>query len=131
MDKQQRKQLIQNYKQTHRPMGIYQLKNQINGKLLIGSSMNLDAAFNRETFMLSMNSHINRELQEDWNQYGKDAFTFDILERIKPREEIITHPDELEKYQTELKEMEEKWLQKLQPYGDRGYNKLKKAKNAR
>ncbi|MFC7442224.1 GIY-YIG nuclease family protein [Laceyella putida] len=130
MDKQKRKQIAKNYKQTHRPMGVYQIANQANGKILIGGSMNLDSIFNREKFVLSLGRHSNRALQADWNHYGEEAFTFDILEQIKPQEEIILHFDELNKYRDELKKLEQKWLDRLQPYHDRGYNLPKKSRNA-
>lgn len=34
--------------------------------------------------MLDTNSYTtNKELQKDWNQYGKDNFTIEILEKLK------------------------------------------------
>ena len=37
-NKMDRKAIIREYKSTPRPMGVYQIKNRINGKVLIGSS---------------------------------------------------------------------------------------------
>ncbi|NOU96730.1 GIY-YIG nuclease family protein [Paenibacillus sp. LMG 31456] len=121
--KQKRKEIAKNYVQTHRPMGIYQIKNKVNGKLLIGSSMDLNGMFNRHQFFLQMGGHSNKELEREWKEFGGDSFLFEILEQIKPREEVLQSFDELKKYKIELEEMEQMWLEELQPYGDRGYHK--------
>lgn len=115
-----RKELILEYKQTHRPMGIYQIKNIINGKIFVQSSMNLPGSFNGQRFQLELKGHRNKELQEDWNTYGSEAFTFDVLENLKSEE--IPEND----WRDALAELEDKWLSKLQPYNNNGYNREKK-----
>jgi len=114
-----RKELKLAYKLTPRPMGVYQMKNNINKKIFIGSSMNLPGSFNRNRFQLNARSHNNKMLQEDWNLYGSDAFTFDILETLKS-EEIME-----EDWRETISVMEDNWLAALQPYDEKGYNKLK------
>ncbi|MBP0726603.1 GIY-YIG nuclease family protein [Bacillus sp. RG28] len=123
MKNQNRKEIIKEYKQTHRPMGVYQIKNNVNDKILVGGSLNLDGIYNREKFTLKLGMHINKDLQKDWKEFGEENFLFEVLEQIKPKEEIIIHQDELKKYKYELEKLENKWLDKLQPYGERGYNK--------
>lgn len=115
-----KKELILEYKQTPRPMGIYQIKNNINGKIFIQSSMNLPGSFNGQRFQLELKGHRNKELQGDWNSYGPQAFTFDVLENLKS--EDIPQSD----WRDALTAMEDKWLSKLQPYNKNGYNKEKK-----
>ncbi len=107
------------YKQTPLPMGVYQIKNNANGKILIGSSMNLPGIFNRHRFQLNASVHRTKELQEDWNSYGPDAFTWDVLETLKAEE--IPEAD----WSKAILALEEKWLTNLQPYDENGYNKLK------
>ncbi|QDR82304.1 GIY-YIG nuclease family protein [Sporomusa termitida] len=97
-------------------MGVYQIKNTVTGKLFIGSSLDLPGKLNSNRFQLSMKSHHNKELQADWNLYGSDAFTFEVLENINP-EKIAQ-----ESWRNAVAELEEKWLDTLQPYGDKGYN---------
>jgi hypothetical protein len=113
-----RKELVFTYMQTPRPMGVYQITNTLNGKMLIGSSPNLDGKFNRFQFELKLGVHGNKELQREWNEFGEQAFTFEIIDRIKPVEDM-KHD-----YSKEIEAMESKWLDQLQPYGDRGYNKI-------
>jgi hypothetical protein len=115
-----RKELKLAYKQTSLPMGVYQIKNNINGKIFIGSSMNLPGIFNRHRFQMNAKVHSNRELQEDWDVCHSHAFTFDILETIKSEE--IPKNDLLKA----IAALEDKWLDKLKPYDEKGYNKCKK-----
>ena len=102
-------------------MGIYQIKNKLNGKILIGTSVNLPAILNRYKFDLKMGSCINRALQEEWNQFGPEVFEFKELEILKPADEPADEPAE------DLRVLEELWIEKLSPFGDKGYNKLPKA----
>lgn len=116
-----KKELKLAYKQTPRPMGVYQMKNHMNEKIFIGSSMNLPGSRNSNCFQLKLKSHRNKELQEDWHLYGEDAFTFDILEAVNP--EKVPQEDWREAVAT----LEEKWLDILKPYGKNGYNKPSKS----
>lgn len=112
-----RKDLKSAYKQNPPPMGVYQIKNKLTGKVLIGSSMDLPGKKNSQWFQLKMDGHMNKTLQADWNMYGSDAFTFDILETIKTTEFLPAD------YRKALTALEEKWLTNLQPYDAHGYNK--------
>lgn len=114
-----KKELKLTYKQTSLPMGAYQIKNSINGKIFVGSSMNLPGIFNRHRFQLNAASHPIKDMQEDWHQYGSAAFTCEVLEVLKP-EEVLK-----EDYQKTILALEDKWLTNLRPYGEKGYNKLK------
>ncbi len=125
MDKAKRKELGYNYAHTHRPMGVYRILNTGNDKSYVGSSLNLDGVWNKHKFMLGIKSHDNKELQADWNEYGEASFTFEILESIKPEEDFVADVQDLKKYRDRLPELEEKWMEKLAPYGERGYHKQK------
>ena len=81
-----KKDIIRLYKERKKPAGIFQVKNMVNGKVLLGSSLNLEGPLNSQKFMLTIGSHRNKTLQNDWNEYGKDNFVFEILETIKIKE---------------------------------------------
>lgn len=123
MDKQRKKQLSDAYAQSFRAMGVYQIRNAENGKVLVRSSMDLDGARNRFEFMRQMNNNTLPELKADWDRYGGKAFEFSELDRIKPKEETVTDRAELKKYQEEVDALAELWVEKLQPFGERGYNR--------
>ena len=114
MDKSEIKK---SYKQTLQPMGIFIVKNLVNSKILIGSSKNLPGRINRFKFGLKYGTESNRQLIEDYKKYGEQNFTFEILDELKPKEE----PDY--DYTGDLKVLEEMWIEKLQPFGEKGYNK--------
>ncbi|MBD0384446.1 GIY-YIG nuclease family protein [Paenibacillus sedimenti] len=126
LDKQKKKELAAEYKQTFRAMGVYQIRNIENGKIYVDSSMDLDGARNRLAFMKQTNMNAIIELKQDWNEYGRDCFVFEELDRIKPREEFVTVVSDLKKYREEVDALLDLWLEKLQPYGDKGYNRLKR-----
>ena len=114
MDK---KELKKQYKQTLRPMGIFQIKNLVNGKIFIGRSENLNGKLNSIKFQLEMGSYINKDLQQDFNTYKENNFLFEVIDFLEPKED----PDY--DYSEDLNLLEEMWLDKLQPYGKQGYNK--------
>lgn len=107
------------YKQSAPEMGVYQIRNTSNGKIYVGSSQNLEGTRNSRLFQLRMGKIVfSRELQNDLNQYGADCFEFSVLDVLnKPEPD-----DNVEKF---LSALELHWLDKLQPFGERGYNSEK------
>lgn len=97
-----------------RRMGVYQLKNQVNGKLYLEASSNVDGTMERDRSWLARGNHLNRELQADWDACGADAFAFEVLELLQPS-------DEPRNYREELAILKELWVESLQPFGERGY----------
>ncbi|WP_139995840.1 DUF2087 domain-containing protein [Paenibacillus paridis] len=134
MDKATRKQLTAEYQERERSMGVFQIKNNRNGKLFVGGSTNLDALWGKEQFMLNMGSHSNKELQKEWKQFGAEDFSYLVLETVKLEQKIrydykdVLDPegrqpvDAVRQYKREVEELKGKWLEELQPYGEQGYN---------
>ncbi len=112
------------YKERKKAAGVFQVKNTANGKVLLGSSLNLEGPLNSHKFMLSIGSHRNEALQKEWNEYGPDKFVFEILEVVKVKD----YPDF--DLSDELTLLEQIWLEKLQPFGERGYNTDTKIRQA-
>ncbi|MGF9817080.1 DUF2087 domain-containing protein [Brevibacillus agri] len=114
-----KQELKQMYKEVKSEAGVYQIRNKVNGKVLVASSLNLKT-INGKKFMLQHGSHPNRELQKEWNELGADAFAFEVLEVLKPKDDpYFDAKDALEK-------LEEKWIEKLAPYNERGYHQEKR-----
>ncbi len=111
-----RKELSKQYKQKIPLMGIYQIRNLINEKIYIGSSKNLQVFDNRHKFQLKLGSHQNKDLQDDYIKYGESNFVFEIIDYLPEKE------DPAYDYTRDLKVLEELWLEKLQPFGGKGYN---------
>jgi hypothetical protein len=108
--------LKREYKERAKPAGVFQVKNLANGKVLLESSLNLEGPLNRHKFTLQLGRHVNETLQKEWNEYGPDQFVFEILEVI------IVKDDPSFNLSDELTLLEQLWNEKLQPFGERGYN---------
>lgn len=104
-------------------MGVFQIRNLSNEKVFVGSSVNLKGIFNRYEAQLKMGGHPNKNLQKDWNAQGAENFAFEILEELERRENLDD--------KAELTFLEDLWLEKLEPYGERGYNERKKTREER
>ena len=113
---QSRKEMIRNYRERRKPAGVFQIKNIANGKVLLGSSLNLEGPLNSHRFMLTTGSHRNKALQNEWNAYGEKNFVFEILETVKVTDDPNFNLND------ELILLEEIWLERLHPFGEKGYN---------
>ena len=110
-----RQELQQEYKETAVQAGIFQIRNLSNGKVFLKSSPNLKT-MSGQRFQLESNAHRNKVLQQEWNNFGKDAFVFEILETLSQEElSSLLAKDR-------LRQLEEKWINQLQPFGERGYH---------
>jgi len=112
-----RKELKEEYKQMKFKMGAFQIKNNINGKIFIGSSLDLTAIWHAQRLQLDIGIHPNSELQKDWKEYGAESFSYEILDEIKQVE------DKPIDYAKEIKILEEMTIEELQPFENKGYNK--------
>ncbi|MNY68784.1 hypothetical protein D3C86_2066070 [compost metagenome] len=88
--------------------------------------MDLDGMRNRLEFCKQMNTNTFNELQKDWAAFGGDCFVFEVLDRIEPRDEILLDAADLKSYRAEVDALLELWLEKLEPYEEKGYNKRKR-----
>lgn len=111
-----RKEIHREYKERVKPSGVFQIRNLANNKVLLGSSLNLEGPLNKHRFMLKINGHPNKELQKDWNELGPEQFSFEILETVQRSDSPNFN------LKDELTLLEEIWLEKLRPFGERGYN---------
>jgi len=110
-----RKARIREYKETAHSMGVFRVLNSVNGKALIGASLDLPAALNRHRAQLRMGAHPDRQLQDDWKAAGPDAFSFEVLDTLAPRDDPGWDP------LPDLEALEALWREKLAPAGDPGY----------
>ena len=82
-----RKELLRQYKETPRPMGVFRVCHKETGRWYIGASLDVPAMLNRQRFQLDMGTHPNPPLQRDWKRFGADAFAFETLDSLKPAEQ--------------------------------------------
>jgi len=82
----------------------------------VGSSLHLHGSLNRLRFELPTGTHENREGQEEWNRLGAANFSSKIVGSFYPKD------DPAFDVSAELAVPEELWLERLQPFGQKGYN---------
>lgn len=92
------------------PSGIYLIRNEVTGKMYVGSAVDIARRFARHRYQLRTGTHPSRHLNASWKKYGEEVFEFAILQEC-PTEELLQH--------------EQYWMDKLQPE----YNKRLKAES--
>jgi predicted GIY-YIG superfamily endonuclease len=76
-------------KMINKISGIYIIKNTLNNKVYIGSSVDINNRWNCHKRELCKNKHHNKYLQFAWNKNGKDVFEFKLLEIVLVKEDLI------------------------------------------
>lgn len=87
--------------------GIYRITCTLTGRFYIGSAINLQTRQAQHLYALRNNQHHTQPLQNAFNKYGEDAFTFEVIELVLPMFQV---------------EREQYWLDALKPFGKRGFN---------
>ena len=112
------KELKEAYKLAKLKIGVFQIRNTINGKIFVDSSPNLDAIWNRHRSELNFGGHRNVQLQQEWKEFGEDNFRFEILSEIDQKDGDVD-------YAKEAKQLAEMFIDELKPFGEKGYNRPK------
>ena len=105
MDK---KELKEKYKQIKPEMGVFAYKCLPTGKVYIGAGQNIKADINSITFQLKTGKYpVNKRLEDDWNEYGENAFEITVLE-------ILEYDKENPKtdYKDDLRVLRDIWSEK-------------------
>ena len=79
-------------------IGIYAIKCGSNGKVYIGQSKNMNQRISLHKCNLKHLRHPNKQLQEDYNKYGGDSFSFIVLKQLEQDNFCQSQLDDLEVY---------------------------------
>lgn len=113
-----KKELIMQYKEQKPEAGVYLIRNKVNNKVGVFSTPNL-RSLNGKLGMLEGGSHMNKQLQEEWKAFGRENFAIEVAEVLEYKDEsAMSRKDR-------LKKLEASWIEKLQPFGEKGYHKEK------
>jgi group I intron endonuclease len=66
-------------------MGVYCIRNVVDGKVYIGSSINVHKRLREHIFELANGRHCNILLTRSVNKYGASNFKFELIEQIGDR----------------------------------------------
>jgi len=103
-------------KKLNAKMGVYKLVNKINEKMYVGSTTDLEKREKDHFRDLKANIHRNHKLQEGYDEFGKDAFTFIIIKIIEDENLLLP--------------TEQYWIDFYESYTDDGYNIASHAGNS-
>ncbi len=87
--------------------GVYTITCTANGRVYVGSSINIEKRFAYHVWQLRSGVHENRHLLNAWNKYGEAAFVFRMIEAVPGPDRLI--------------EREQFWMGRLSP-GRTGFN---------
>lgn len=93
---------------------IYKITCISNNKIYIGSASHYDKRMGTHISLLRKGEHDNPYLQSSFNKYGESSFIFEIIEKVKSKQELLSK--------------EQYWLDKFQCYKRNiGFNCCKSA----
>lgn len=88
--------------------GIYMIQNEVNHKIYVGQSLDVEHRWKVHKWSLNGNYHSSTHLQQAWDKYGENSFSFTLL---------------LECEQSQLNTYEQYYILELMTYDRRvGYN---------
>ncbi len=108
MKSEEKKKIITAYKERVIIGGIYAVKNIKTGKILLEATQDLAGSRNRFEFSKRTGSATSFIIQKDWQIYGPDCFTFEVLEEIK--KDTTQTPQE---FAEDIKTLKELWKEKF------------------
>ncbi len=82
--------------------GIYQIRCLANGKVYVGSAVDLKARWKAHCGLLSRGNHHSVILQNAWTKHGADQFVFEVLEIVGNKADLIR--------------IEQEYLDRFQPF---------------
>jgi hypothetical protein len=91
--------------------------NLTSGKVLLVAGLDLPSLLNRHKAQLRLNAHSVKDVAGDWNAQGADTFAFEVLDTLTPVDKPDSDPA------SDLRALEELWLEKLSPFEPAGYHR--------
>ena len=91
---------------------IYAIRNKVTGRIYIGRTGRLKDRYIQHMRALYYNNHTNELMQQDFNEYGVDSFTFSVIDEVRTYDEMHKEHD---------------WMYRLKSYlPEFGYNTKEK-----
>jgi hypothetical protein len=76
--------------------GVYQFRNVKNGRAYIGSTIrSFDERKAEHIELLAAGKHKTKRLQEEWDEYGPDAFVFEPIETLEALDQVLKREHEI------------------------------------
>jgi group I intron endonuclease len=75
--------------------GIYLIRNTVDGRVYVGSTVNIPRRWRLHRLYLNKGSHHCPPLQGAWIKHGESAFVFDIIEAVEPTKAVLASREQL------------------------------------
>lgn len=103
-----RKELKAQYKERKIIGGVYRIINTKNGRFYLNKTTNMEGSHNQFLNSYSTGICTHPCLVKEWNSFGKEAFTFEVLESWEKDAVQSDH-----EFANDLQELFEIWDEKL------------------
>jgi hypothetical protein len=108
IDKDRKREIVNEYKQRKTKGGVYKVTNTANGRYMLKAEVDLQSFQNRFDFAQRMKGCLHPKMQKDHKEYGSEVFELEFLEEVEKKE------DESDMgFRDRLKRMEEAWAEKF------------------
>ena len=108
MDKERKREIVNEYKQRKTKGGVYKVTNTANGRYMIKAEVDLQSFQNRYDFNQKMKGCLHPKMQKDHKEFGSDVFVLEFLEEVEKKEDESNMG-----FRDRLKRMEEAWAEKF------------------
>jgi len=108
MNAERKKQLKQQYREYKPDMGIIGVRCLTTGSEYLCCDRDVKGTINSTLFSLGAGGHPNKALQAQWNQYGAENFTIEVLEQLPYEKDNGEKTD----YSEDLQVLLEIWMEK-------------------
>jgi len=106
-----------NNKKRNFSAGVYRILNLLTGMEYIGSSVKIARRLKAHLSQLNCGFNANRQLQADWNQHGREAFIFGVLEFVES-----TKDHSSQELRDRVRRREQWWMDHAKASGTLLYN---------
>lgn len=69
---------------------IYRIRNVVNNKFYVGSTINTESRFKAHRRRLRAGNHQSPHMQAAWNKYGEECFKFEVMMHIDDPAELLS-----------------------------------------
>lgn len=107
--------LKKQYLETKTRAGVYAIRNLVSGRALVAGSTNVQGVLNRHRFELQHGTHRNVLLSQEWLLHGESSFNFEVLDVVKPRDDLAFD------VARELKDLVALWREEIPCQGESDY----------
>jgi hypothetical protein len=110
MQKEDKKKLLEQYRNRTMLGGVTAVKNNSNGKVWVEGVMDIEGRRNRFNFVKNTGSAVPLNIKDDWQKCGSQAFSFEVLEELTKKDGQTK-----EEFAKDIEVLKDLWLEKFKP----------------